>query len=602
MVSEFRLVIEGNRATLLGRGFGNALLVLSKRLEGQKKWLKAGGFSFEATPLNLSRFKEAFPGATIEGEPQASSLFEGIGSSGLPERAHYKSKVTPFKFQENGIAKSLGRKEPHVLGRGPAHADGSVILLPDLNKTWQPPPAANDDGPVPAAFALLGEMGTGKSKILVDGIGELWCRNMLDAVLICSPKGVHTQWVEEQFPEHLGDMVPWQGAVVNGKKDIPNWQSNRLHVLSVNIDYIRLKHGFQNCMDFVRRYPGRVMMIVDESHDIKNFTSSRTESAVALGRACAFRRIATGTPISLNLIDAFSQFYFLDRTIFGMEYIVSFRNEYCIMGGAEMRTVVAHKNVEQFWEKIDPHCFRITKDEADLELPERFFVNHPFELSAEQKSHYLSMKADMLTRMESGDLLDAKNAVSQMMRLQQIACGYLFKAGDKDKGIPDVTQPLENARMTALLDVIRERQDDSKVVIWARFNEDVEGIIRALGAEHCLDYYGPTPQKRRDINKVRFKDPNDPARFLVGSPAAGGTGLNLQGNVRTVIYYSNSFDAIDRWQSQDRVHRIGALHNITYFDLIAKGTIDTRVLANLRAKKSLADLALDDIRQVLLAA
>ena len=548
-MSEVHLRIEGNRAVLTGK-LGKILLQLSQSLEGQKRWVKTGGFSFEATPMNLERAKSFFPEAVVDDKNASSDKFEQLAEKTEKRvETSYHSLTKPFPFQSKALSLSLGSR----------------------------------------AYAVLGEMGTGKSKILIDTAGHLWCDGLIDAVLIVAPKGVHTQWVEEEIPKHMGPMVDWQGAAIDvSKTKKPEWQNDKLAIMAVNVDYPRLDKGYEFCESFIAKFRGRVLMIVDESHKIKTLSSQRTQNIIALGRKCSFRRIATGTPISKNLVDAFSQFSFLDPAILGQKYITSFRAEYCIMGGYEMREVIAHKNIEQFYSRISPFSFRITKEEADLGLPPKNYIRKTFEMSQEQKHHYLAMKADMITRMDDGEFVTVTSALPQLTRLQQIACGFL------SDGVK--LQRVENSRIDALKEVIEERE--GKIIIWCRFNEDILWLKSQFG-NSALTYYGDTSVNDREIAKQRFLDPDDKVRFLIANPSAGGTGLNLQGDCRTVIYYSNSFNSIDRWQSEDRVHRIGAKGAITYIDLIAKGTIDTKILSNLRNKKSISDLAFDDIRQLL---
>lgn len=559
MIDGIQLRIEGNRAILTGRA-GNALLQLSMRLEGRKVWLKTGGFSFENTPLNMERFRTAFPGCPIEGEGEAplaapdwlETLSRTVsGASGQP----YQGRGTPYPYQARETARSR--------------------FLP--------------------AFAILGEMGTGKSKIIIDTAGELWTAGEITAVLVIALKGVHDQWINEQFPEHLGESVPWQGAAITRDRPMPShWSPGKLNVLSVNFDYIKKKKGRDNVVNFIKSHGGNVLMVVDESHEIKNPSAAITEACNEIGGMCRYRRITTGTPIGRNLIDALSQYQFLDERILGHRYISSFKAEYCIMGGYQMNDVLGSKNEEQFWAKVAPYTFRITKDETDLNLPPKVYDKFQFDLSDEQRHHYLALKADMITKLDSGELLTVTNAIALLTRLQQVACGFLSIKGDKEKGIPDVLQRLKNSRIEALQHVMDERE--GKTIIWARFNEDIQSIKAHLG-EKCVTYYGATSQVDRETAKRRFIDPHDPV-VLVANPAAGGTGLNLQGHCRTVIYYSNSFDAIARWQSEDRVHRIGMKFPITYIDLVATKTIDRKILVNLRNKKSMSDLAFDDIRKM----
>lgn len=526
-------------------------------------WLKTGGFSFENTPLNLERLSGAFPELPSIGSPAGlETVLDWAKTPPLEALGHprtaFQPRHTPWPFQGQATARSVPCR----------------------------------------AFAVFGEMGTGKTKILIDSIGQLWSAGRIDAVFIVAPKGVHSQWIEEQFPEHCGNL-PWQGAAITRQKKPPTWDLEKLCVLAVNFDFAKGAKGHKICKQFIDTFKGRVMMIVDESQEIRSMTTGVTEQVTALGALCDYRRISTGTPIGKNLTDALPQYQFLDERILGHRYKSSFQQEYCIMGGYENGQVIGQKNVEQFWAKVAPYTFRITKEEADLNLPPKVYEKLVFELSDEQRHHYLALKADMITRFESGELMAVPNAIGLMVRLQQVTCGFLSVKGDKDAGIPDKLQFLKNNRMDALNRVLSERTElGGKTVIWARFNEDIEGIAAQL-KDRCMTYYGPTSDKKRSINKARFLDPNDNT-ILVANPAAGGAGFNLQGHCRTVIYYSNSFDAIDRWQSEDRVHRHGMLFPITYIDLVAHKTIDRKLLANLRQKKSLADLAFDDIRKMVM--
>ena len=89
-------------------------------------------------------------------------------------------------------------------------------------------------------------------------------------------------------------------------------------------------------------------------------------------------------------------------------------------------------------------------------------------------------------------------------------------------------------------------------------------------------------------------------RFLVANPGTGGTGLNLhEGGCARVLYYSNSENSIQRWQSEDRVHRVGIQRPVIYTDLIAMGSRDRAILANLKQKKDLSDMRLNDIKEQL---
>ena len=86
---------------------------------------------------------------------------------------------------------------------------------------------------------------------------------------------------------------------------------------------------------------------------------------------------------------------------------------------------------------------------------------------------------------------------------------------------------------------------------------------------------------------------------LVATTGTIGEGLNLQGLCHRAIYYSNSENSIARWQSEDRIHRIGIHKACTYTDIIAKGSRDAHILANLKKKKDLSQYVLGDIKSQL---
>ena len=150
------------------------------------------------------------------------------------------------------------------------------------------------------------------------------------------------------------------------------------------------------------------------------------------------------------------------------------------------------------------------------------------------------------------------------------------------------SKPINNP-LEALKDILSDI--DSKVIIWARFRADISLIESMLG-ELAVSYHGGISNDQRASSVERFQ--NDPkVRYFIGQPQSGGIGLTLTA-ADYAIYYSNSFDLETRLQSEDRCHRIGTKNNITYIDIEAPKTIDTKIIKALRDKKSLADIVTKD--------
>ena len=461
-----------------------------------------------------------------------------------------------------------------------------------------------------AKFAIFSEPGTGKTKTLLDIVSYRWHRGALTGVLVfSSPKGVHAQWVEEQIPLHVWGNVPYRAAFWNGRK-APIWiehnDGDDLRIFSTNIDSLNSDKAYQLLEKFCHIHRGSLMIVVDESDSIKSFRAKRSKRlrALAFNAQCTQRAIMTGTPIAKDLTDEWAQFYFLDHNIIGHKYKTAFQAQYCIMGGFENRHVIGHRNVEQFKELTKPYIFRATKEQ--LHLPPKIYDTVAFDLTTEQKRMIKEIRTTCMAALESGGdpYVLASTAVTALMRMQQISCGFAVMTYPDRPGITDYA-PIENPRMDALKEILAQ-YGDHKVIIWCRFRHDVEQVQIAFNKMEptrviapATPFYGAQSDAQRAESKRRFIE-DESIRYLVATPDAAGRGLDgLQHVCSRAIYYSNSFNAIARWQSEDRIHRIGQEATASYIDLVARGSPDRHILANLKAKKSLSELVLDDIKAII---
>lgn len=525
-------------------------------LSGRKQWRGALGVRFEASLGNIEIMSKANLG------------FRFIDCDGSLKKLLSKAKGVSL-LSSKQIAKGKSYKPAQKL---------LAYQERELDRGW-----------ARESFAYLWEMGLGKSCVTCANVGRLWTADAIDAVLIVAPNGVHEQWAEEQLPEHLSKSIKVDVQVWGRKGFKIARKPGRLHIMTINIEAIRSERGSKAVGEFLNTHHN-IYCTIDESHRIKTFGVQQTKAAIAIGKRCKFRRILTGTPMAKNVEDFFAQFYFLDPAIIGLQYLTAFRNRYCIMGGFEGRQVVGHKNLEDLYKRIEPHSSRLTKEEV-LDLPPKHYVVHEYAMSDKTSRHYKELKRDFMTLLDSGEIASVANAASGLVRLQQIVCGYL----PTEEGLEEIS----GERIAALLEVIEQRSGPT--VIWCRFREDVRRVSEALakeyGAKQIVTYFGGTKKSDRKDNVKAFL--SGKARFFVGNAAAGGTGLNLQGKCETTVYYSNDFSALSRWQSEDRVHRIGMKGGMTYIDIVARGTLDRHILTNLRRKKDLSRLTLDEIRKAL---
>jgi len=440
-------------------------------------------------------------------------------------------------------------------------------------------------------YAYFMEMGTGKSKVLIDNIAMLYDAGKINGVLIISPKGVYKNWHDGEIPTHLPNHIDqtsvlWQ-AMINKKQqtelDKLFSTGEDLHILNMNVEALSTKKGVEFAAKFLRCH--RTMMAIDESTTIKNPDAKRTKHICSLGSKAAYKRILTGSPVTKSPLDLYKQCEFLKKELLGHTSYYTFRTRYAVMktanfGGKSVQIVTGYQHLPELSEKLKPFSYRVLKEDC-LDLPPKTFVKRLVTLTPDQKKLYIQMKQLALAQMD-GKMMTTATVMTQLMRLQQITCGH-FTADDGT--IKDV----DSNRLPELMNVLEETE--GKVVIWAHWQRDVNRIIREIakkfGENSFVDYYGLTPMGERQKNINKFQDPNSPVRFFVGTTQTGGYGITLTA-ASTMVYYSNGYDLEKRQQSEARIDRIGQHYPMTYIDIYCEDTVDARIVKALKKKVNIA--------------
>jgi len=447
-------------------------------------------------------------------------------------------------------------------------------------------------------YALLMDMGTGKTKVCLDTIGHLFEKQEIDFSLIVAPKGVIANWlgeIETHLPDRIErEVVLWKPSLTKKfreeLKDLSSPSSGKLKFLLMNVESFSSKKGVGVAEYFIKNF--KVFMAVDESTTIKNRQAKRTKSISKLGLGARYRRILTGSPVTRSPLDLYSQMNFLDEDILGFTSFYAFQGRFAVvqrrtMGAHSFNHIVGFRRLDELTEVLEKHSFRVRKEDC-LDLPDKVYMRREIELTKEQKRAYEQMKHFALARLQSGELSTTKNVLTQLMRLQQICCGNLTD----DAG---VIHSLPSNRINALLDICDEIQ--GKVIIWATWTRDIRSIAEALrdrfSVQAVATLHGETPDSERQKVVESFQDRQSELRFIVGHPKTGGYGLTLTA-ATTVIYYSNSYDLELRIQSEDRAHRIGQTCKVTYIDLISPKTVDEKIVRALRNKINIADTILGE--------
>jgi len=447
-----------------------------------------------------------------------------------------------------------------------------------------------------STYAYFMEMGTGKTKVLIDNVAMLYDKGKVDGALVIAPKGVVGTWYNNEIPTHLPnhiESVPvlWQANITKGQsKKLGTLfkTGEELHILIMNVEAFSTQKG----VDFARKFLSshNTLMAIDESTTIKNPKAIRTKNILKLSEMAKYRRIMTGSPVTKNPLDLFSQCYFLDPFHLDHESYYSFRMRYAIMktaniAGRKIQLVSGFRNLGELSQKLQPFSYRVLKIDC-LDLPDKIYMKRQIKLTPDQRKVYEQMKKEALAVL-NGKKVTTVNALTQLMRLHQITCGH-FTSDD------GMTQPIKNNRIDELMDVLEETE--GKAIIWAHYQYDITNIIKEIVKVHgpgsVVDYYGLTPQSERQDNIKKFQN-DDKCRFIVGTPQTGGYGITLTA-ANTVVYYSNGYDLEKRLQSEDRAHRIGQKRSVTYVDLICEETVDEKIVKALRKKINIASEVLGE--------
>ena len=445
-------------------------------------------------------------------------------------------------------------------------------------------------------YAYFMEMGTGKTKVLIDNMSMLYDKGKIDGALIVAPKGVVKTWYEQEIPTHLPNHIEnvsvlWQPNIT--KKQQEKLESlfeieTALHILVMNVEAFSTDKGMKFASKFLNSH--KVLMAIDESTTIKTPTAKRTKNIIGLGKYAKYRRIMTGSPITKNPLDLYTQCEFLDPYLLNHSSYYSFRNRYAEMKtmhvrGRSIQVVFAFQNLAELSEKVKGFSYRVLKEDC-LDLPPKNFIKRYVTLTPDQKKVYQQMKKEAIATL-NGKVTSTMTVLTQLMRLHQITCGH-FTADDGS------TQSVESNRLNELMSVLEETE--GKAIIWANYQlsvgEIIQRIVKEYGEDSYVHYYGLTSQEDRQDFIRKFQ--NDPkCRFLIGTPQTGGYGITLT-QANTVIYYSNGYDLEKRLQSEDRAHRIGQNKTVTYVDLICEDTVDEKIVKALRNKINIASEVLGE--------
>ena len=444
-------------------------------------------------------------------------------------------------------------------------------------------------------FGLLFEMGCGKTLTAIAVAGAGYQMGKVAKVLIVAPTSVCAVWPKE-FQEYadfrytirtlLGDKV----KRIKELDDLERFPFPVLKVAVINYESTWREGIFERLMAY-----DADLIIADESQRIKTHDADQSKALHKLGDRARYKMILSGTPVQNDAIDIFSQYRFLDPTVFGLNFY-PFRSRYAVMGGFNRKKIVGYRDLDQLIKKEHSSAYRVTKEEA-IDLPEQTFENRYITLNRKERGLYDQLRRSSVAELEGGGTITATTVLTRLLRLQQFTGGFLVE-DDADR-----PQLVSRGKLDALADILQDYVIDGrkKLVIFARFIPEVMEIIKLseniLGKNHkkTVAIYGEIKKESRgDIVRQFQEDPD--TMVFVGQIDTAGTGITLTA-ANTCVYYSVNFNYATYSQSLSRIHRIGQRNRCTYIHLVTEKTVDDMILSALAKKEDLAKTVVDTWRE-----
>lgn len=462
--------------------------------------------------------------------------------------------------------------------------------------------------------ALFFAPGLGKSKIAVDLLRLLHFQKEKEMAIVMGPVVTVKNWGKE-IDRHSGKTLRW-GAVLGTKPKklevIERAKGGEFDVLLITYDTVR--NYVDKLLELVYK-----TIVADESHLIKEWSSSRTKAAHEVGQRAVRKLLMTGTPTLGSPLDLYGQFKFLGD-YFMPEGYTAFKLKFLATPQPNSHVVTGFKNMNLLNSRTQFLALRKTKEEC-LDLPPQTFVDVDYDLSRHQTVIYNQLISEMAIDVEmilahlGGSTKDnippettLPHAAALLNKLLQISSGFLIKNNQDTKlcdnaevggcrylkecvredikpytkrcqvapvGIPNtVTRFEENPKLEALEELLDSILADAtnKVIVWAYYSEElniIEEKLTELGVSY-VRVDGSTGSRIQPLVD-RFND--DPSVRVYLAQVSTGVGITLNAS-QYMIYYSLTSSLGAYLQSLDRNYRIGQTKNVTVYRLLGKQTVE----------------------------
>ena len=441
------------------------------------------------------------------------------------------------------------------------------------------------------------EQGLGKTLLTLAEFLHMRSQQRVNVGVVVCPNSLKLTWVEEA--ERVGITAhAW-----------PNKINERGQIQIINYEATITPRGSEWLKQLVRDY--HVMLVLDESAQIKNPRARRTRLLHQIGPQCRVRRLLSGAPMVQGPHDLWAQLKFLDAIPYNF---FVFRSKFCKMGGWQGKQVVGVNDEAGLRALLAQFSWRARKSDW-TDLPEKQYATREIEMVPEQRDMYREMLKDFVLLLcpHTPKVIDgeqpreghyhppdqcpepneirAEIVITQMLKLQQISSGFVIDAEGRARRIPGADGKAHVTR-----EIIEE--SEGKVMVVTLYKHSTAFLLEYLAEFNPARIHGDMTATVLQAEKARFN--SDPAcRVIVVQVQAGRYGHTLLGTKEarcaTCVFYENSYSLDARIQTEDRIHRFGQDRSVLYVDLTSS-KVDREVIRALQSKKDIAAAIIDGIR------
>ncbi len=416
---------------------------------------------------------------------------------------------------------------------------------------------------------LADDMGLGKT---IQSLAILLTRAASGPSLVIAPSSVCMNWHTESL-RFAPTITTIQFGGKNREEVVKNLKPYDVLVCSYGMIQ-------QEDVAEILKSVGWQVVILDEAQAIKNMSTKRSQAVMSL--KAGFRLLTTGTPIENHLGELWNLFRFLNPGLLGS--LEKFNERFAIP--IEKNKDKSARN--QLKKLIQPFLLRRMKNQVLDELPEKTDITLQVELSDKERAFYEALRLNAIKKLASKDLLPGQKhlqILAEIMKLRRACCNTKLVEAKID---------LPSSKFEAFTEILEELLENKhKALVFSQFVDHLSIIKKYLEEKKISFQYldGSTPMKDRKTRVDAFQK-GEGEVFLI-SLKAGGTGLNLTA-ADYVIHMDPWWNPAVEDQASDRAHRIGQKRPVTVYRLVAKDTIEAKIVDLHKHKRDLADSLLEE--------